>query len=99
MRKTLTTALLGAALLGGVATTASADSRVGVHLSFGFPAPVVIAPAPVYYPEPRVVYMPPPRVIYTPVVVHPRHPHWRHKHHGHGHRHGHGRGHGHARWH
>jgi hypothetical protein len=35
-----------------------------------YPAPVIVAPAPVYAPPP-VVYAPPPRVIYPPVVYAP----------------------------
>ncbi len=83
MRKTWSIALLSGALLAGAAGTASADSRIGVHISLG-------APAPIYYPAPRVVYVPPQRVYYYPpavyyapaprIVYRAKHPHWRHEH-------------------
>jgi len=87
MRKTWKIALLSGALLAGAAGTATADSRIGVHISLG-------APAPIYYPAPRVVYAPPapvyapvyyypPAVYYSPAprVVYYDRPHWRHNHH------------------
>lgn len=99
MRKSWRIALLSGALLAGVAGAAAADSRIGVHISLG-------APAPVYYPAPHVVYAPPapayfyppyypPAVYYSPaprVVYYDRpydRPHWKHydRHHRHGHGH------------
>jgi hypothetical protein len=41
--------------------------RIGTPV---YPAPVIVAPAPVYAPPP-VIYTPPPRVVYPPVVYTP----------------------------
>jgi len=95
MRKTWKIAILAGAMLAGAAGTASADPRVRLSVSIG--APVVVAPAPVYYPAPAVVYTTPapvyyypPAAYYTPpvrVVFPARHAHWRHHHHRNPHRH------------
>jgi hypothetical protein len=106
MRKGIATLLAGAALivLPTLSGTAAARPHVDIGISFGIPAPVYVAPRPVYYPAPvyaappvyvapAPVYYAPPRYYGPPVVVHDRG--WRHHRH-HGHR-GHGGHRGH-RW-
>ena len=69
MRKTLATLLIGAGLIA-LSGTAAARSNIDVGISFGYPAPVYVAPPPppvVYYPRP--VYVQPPAVYYEPAPV------------------------------
>ncbi|CBJ36712.1 putative signal peptide virulence protein Vrg-6 [Ralstonia solanacearum CMR15] len=69
-------------VLGGVALCAStaALAHVDVGVSIGVPAPVYVAPAPVYAPPPPVIYQPAPVYAPAPVVVgggYYRDPYWR----------------------
>ncbi|MDB5864950.1 MAG: hypothetical protein JWO70_2756 [Betaproteobacteria bacterium] len=65
MRKTIATALAGAALIA-LSGAAAARSNIDVGISFGYPAPVYVAPPPpvAYYPAP--VYVQPAPVYYAP---------------------------------
>ncbi|SAK39953.1 signal peptide protein [Caballeronia calidae] len=89
----------------GATSIARADVHVGVNV--GIPAPVYVAPTPVYAPPPPpVIYQPAP-VYAVPVVIGwhgdrywdgrrywNRNDWYRHHGHGHGHGNGHGKGHG-----
>ena len=86
MRKSIVSLLVA----GGLAVASgTAAARVDVGISLGFPAPVYVQPAPVYYPRPvyaapPVYYAPPPVYYNEPVYYygppryyrHHRH-HWR----------------------
>jgi hypothetical protein len=90
MRKASLILLAGAALIS-LSGTAAARTNIDVGISFGYPAPVYVAPPPpvAYYPAPPVyaapaaVYYAPPAYYYgPPVVVRDRgwHRGWRHDH-------------------
>jgi hypothetical protein len=66
MRKTFATLLAGAALIG---ISGTAAARVDVGISFGFPAPVYVAPPPVVYTPPPPVYVAPRPVYVAPAPV------------------------------
>jgi hypothetical protein len=86
MRKGIVT-LLAAAGLAIASGTAAARTNIDVGISFGIPAPVYVAPAPVYYPRP-VYVEPAPVYYYAPAPVYyergwipPGHrKHWKHHH-------------------
>ena len=67
MRKNIATLLIGAGLLA-LSGTASARTNFDIGISFGYPAPVYVAPPPVAY-YPRPVYVQPPPVYYAPAPV------------------------------
>ncbi|KMZ13076.1 putative signal peptide protein [Candidatus Burkholderia humilis] len=57
--------LPGALMIGGVMASGAAMAGVSVGVNIGVPAPVYVAPAPVYAPPPPpVVYAPPPPPVY-----------------------------------
>ncbi|MCK4122877.1 hypothetical protein ACI2TT_22005 [Ralstonia nicotianae] len=77
MKRTLLAFVLGGAAL--CASTA-ALAHVDVGVSIGVPAPVYVAPAPVYAPPPPMIYQPAPVYAPAPVVVgggYYRDPYWR----------------------
>jgi hypothetical protein len=67
-----TSILAGAIGLGAFAASGAAMAQVHIGVNLGVPAPVYVAPQPVYAPPPPpVVYAPPPPPVYAaaPVLV------------------------------
>jgi len=104
MRKLVLSAVALFAVLtaGGISAAHARDVSFGISIGVPFPAPVYVAPAPVYYSAPAYYPPPPvyyaPRAVYAPPVYYAPRPvyvergHWRDHRGHHGHR---GQGHGH----